>query len=94
MRFAEPIGMKALQMNRRCRRSGQETWNDLLVEHAAQFARHAGGEEKARLANIERKAAGRADRIVDHLGTLDGNIACFLVVRRHDPAAPLEEGSP
>src|SRR4029077_17779914 len=47
MRLAETVGMKPLQMDRRRRAAAcQQSRNDLLFEHAAQLARHAGGEEE------------------------------------------------
>ena len=59
----------------------------LLIEHAAHLARHAGGEEKARLADGDGEAAGRADRIVDEL-RIGRQHRLLAVVGRHDPAAP------
>src|SRR6516165_2086737 len=54
MRLAKPVGMKALQIDRGCRAAArQEARDDLLFEHAAEFARHSGGEEEASLADIE-----------------------------------------
>ena len=91
MRFAEPVGVKALQLDRRLGAAArEEARDDLLFQHAAQFARHAGGEEEARLADIHRKAAGGADRVVEDLGGHRQH-RLFLVVGRHDPAAALEE---
>src|SRR5215472_6192553 len=53
MRFAETIGMKALQMDRRWRAATREhARDDLFFEHAAQFARHAGCEKEPRLADV------------------------------------------
>ena len=91
MRLAEPIGMKALQMDRGRRSSArQEARDDLLFEHAVQLARHSGGEEKPSLADVEREAAGGADRVVEDLG--GGRQHRLLrVVRRHDPVAAAEE---
>src|SRR5439155_14048202 len=84
-------GMKPLQMDRGRRTAArQQTWNDLLFEYAAQLARHAGRKEKARPADVEGKAAGGADRVVEDLG--GGRQHRLLrVVRRHDPVAPAEE---
>src|SRR5260370_1455107 len=66
MRLAEPIGMKALQMDRGRRAAArQEARDDLLFEHAAQLARHPGRKKEARRADVEGKAAGRADRVVE-----------------------------
>ena len=67
--LADAEGVEALQP----RHAGdaaqlQQARDDLLVEHAAHLARHAGGEEEARLADGDGEAAGRADRVVDELG--------------------------
>src|SRR6516164_7302942 len=91
MRLTEPIGMKALQMDRRGRPAArQETRDDLLLEYAPQFARHTGGEEKAGPADVERKAAGGTDRLVEDLGGRRQH-RLLPVVLRHDPVAPAEE---
>src|SRR5205807_777861 len=52
--------------------------------------RHPRGEEEAGAADVEREAAGGADRIVDHLGG-DGQDRLLRVVRRQHAAAPAEE---
>ena len=67
------------------------TGDDLLLQHAVEFARHAGGEKEARLADVECEAAGGADRVVDHLGG-GGQHCLFHVVRRHGAHAAGEEG--
>src|SRR5438045_1581069 len=57
MRFAEPVGVEPLQPDRGLgAAAGEQPRDDLFLEHAAQLARHAGGEEEARLANVHRKA--------------------------------------
>ena len=79
--------MEALEVDRRRRAAArQQARDDLLLQHAAQLARHAGREEEARLADVEREAAGGADRIVDHLGR-GGQHRLLAVVGRHDAAA-------
>ena len=91
MRLAEPVGMKALQADRGLHAAfRQQARDDLLLQHAAQFARHAGGEEKPRLADIDRETAGGADRVVEDLGARRQH-RLLPVVRRHDPAAAAEE---
>ena len=91
MRLAEPVGMEALQMDRRRRAAArQQARDDLLFEHAAQLARHPGGEEEPRLADVERKAAGGADRVVEDLGGRRQH-RLLAVVRRHDAVAPAKE---
>src|SRR5207237_856 len=64
MAFAEPIGVKALQLDRRLgAAAGEEARNDLLFEHAVQFARHPGSKEKPSLAGLHRTpASGRPGR--------------------------------
>ena len=70
--------------------AGEQARDHLLLQHAAQFARHAGREEEAGTANVEREAARGADRVIDDLG--GGWQHCLLaVVRRHDAAALGEE---
>ena len=49
-----------------------------------------GREEEARLADVEREAAGGADRIVEQLGA-GGQHGLLAVVGRHHAAAPAEE---
>ena len=91
VRLAEPVGMKALQVD--CRRRAaarQEPGDDLLFEHAVELARHAGGEEKPSLADVERETAGGADRVVEDLGSRRQH-RLFAVVRRHHPVAAAEE---
>ena len=91
MQFAEPIGMEPLQVDHtRASAARQQARDDLLFEHAKQLARHAWGEEKPRLADVEREAAGGADRIVEDLGA-DRQHRLLAVIRRHDPVAPAEE---
>ena len=91
MRFAEPIGMEPLEEDRGLPAAPrQEPRDHLLVEHAVQLARHAGGEEEARLADVEREAAGRADRIVEHFRGR-GQHRLLAVVGRHDAAAAREQ---
>ena len=42
VRFAEPVGVKPLQVNGRLQAAlGEEPWDDLLLEHAPELARHA-----------------------------------------------------
>src|SRR5215472_8793253 len=78
-------------MNRgRCAAARQEPRDDLLFEHAAQLTRHAGSEEEASLADVERKAAGGADRVVEDLSSGWQHRLLFVVLR-HDAAAPAEE---
>jgi hypothetical protein len=83
--------MKPLQVNGRLQAAlGEEPWDDLLLEHAPELARHSRREEEARPADVERESARGADRIVDHLG--GGRQHRLLrVVGRHDAAALLEE---
>jgi len=68
----------------------QEARDNLLFEHAAQLARHPRGEEKSGLADIERKAASGADRVIEDLGGHQQH-RLLPVVRRHDAVAPPEE---
>src|SRR2546425_3433630 len=83
--------MESLEMDGRLQAAaGEESRNDLLLEHAAELARHPGGEEEAGLADVERKAAGGADRIVDQLG-VSGQQGLLAVVGRHHAAAPAKE---
>ena len=70
--------------------AGQQPWNDLLFKHAAQFARHTGGKEKARLADVERETASRANRVIEDFRG-QGQHRLFLVVLRHDAVAAAEE---
>ena len=73
------------------RRPWQNPRDDLLLQHAVQFARHARGEEEAGLADVEGEAAGGADRVVDHLsGGWEHRL--FDVVRRHGAHSAGEEG--
>ena len=82
--------MEALQIDRGLHAAlREEPRNDLLLEHAAQLARNAGREEEPRLADVEREAAGGADRVVEHLGA-GGQHGLLPVVGRHHAAAPLE----
>jgi len=70
MRLAEPVRMKALQVDHTRRAAArQEARDDLLFEHAVELVRDAGGEEKPGLADVESKAAGGADRVVESLGS-------------------------
>jgi hypothetical protein len=55
----------------------------LLFEHTIELARHPGGEEEAGLADVEGKAAGGADRVVEDFGGRRQH-RLFPVVRRHD----------
>src|SRR3989442_15465836 len=83
--------MESLEMDgRRQAAAGEESRNDLLLEHAGELARHPGGEEEAGLADVERKAAGGADRIVDQHGVC-GQRGFLAVVWRDYPAAPAKE---
>src|SRR5262249_51683858 len=68
VRLAEAVRVEALEMDHRLQSAlGQEPRDDLLLEHALELARHAGREEEAGSADVEREAARGADRIVDHL---------------------------
>ena len=83
--------MEALQMDRgRDTAARQQARDDLLFEHAAQFARHSRRKEEPRLADVERKAAGGADRVVEDLGGRRQH-RLLPVVRRHDAVAAAEE---
>ena len=87
MGLADAVRMKALQGNNPGGAgAGQQTRKNLFFQHPAQLTRDAGGEEEARLADIHGKAAGGADRVVDHLrrGRQHGLLA---VVRRHHAGA-------
>ena len=91
MGFAEPVGMKPLQVDRRLLAApGEKARDHLLVEHAVQLARHARREEEARLADVEREAAGGADRVVDDLGARRQH-RLLAVVGRHHAAAAAEQ---
>src|SRR5215470_17896407 len=66
--LAEPVGVEALEADRGLLAAPREqTGDDLLLEHATQLARHAGREEEARLADVEREAARGADGVVEDL---------------------------
>ncbi len=83
--------MEALQVDDAWRAAArQQARDDLLVQHAVQLARHARREEEARVADVEREAAGRADRVVEDLGRLRQH-RLLAVVGRHDAAAAVEE---
>ena len=93
MRFAEPVGVEALELDRGLRAAaGEQARDDLLLQHPAQLARHAGGEEEPRVADIHREAAGGADRVVEHL-RVDRQHRLLAVVGRHDAVAAGEEAS-
>ncbi len=82
--------MKALQVDHCLDAAALEQGgDDLLLEHASKLARHAGGEEEARVADVEREAAGGADRIVDDLAGCRQH-RLLAVVRRHHAAAAVE----
>ena len=68
----------------------QQPRDDLFIEHAVQLARHARREEEARLADVEREAACRADGIVDQLGA-GGQHGLLAIAGRHHSAAPTEQ---
>jgi hypothetical protein len=98
MRFTNAVGMKTLQVDRRRRAgAGEDAGDYLLLQHAAHLARHAGGEEEAGLADVQRETAGGADRVVDHLGG-GGQHRLLDVIRRHDAGAlgekRLHDGQP
>ena len=91
VRLPEAVGVEALQEDGAGQAGlGEQARDDLLLQHAAQLARDAGGEVEARPADVHREAAGGPDRVVDHLrgGRQHGLLA---VVGRHHPAPPLEE---
>src|SRR6266481_2832552 len=91
VRLAEAVGVKALQVDDGLQAAlCQEAGDDLLLEHAPELARHARREEEPGLADVEREAAGRADRVVDHLRG-DRQHGLLPVVRRHYAAAPAKE---
>src|SRR5207247_417136 len=84
--------MEALEMDRRLQAAlGEQSRDDLLLEHALELAWHAGREIEACLADVQREAASGADGIVDDFGGR-GQHGLLAVVRRHHPAAPTEEG--
>ena len=83
--------MKAFKVNdarRACAR--QKPRNDLFFEHPEQFAGHAGSEKEPRLADVERKPTGGADRVVEHFGA-DRQHRLLAIVLRHDAVAAPEE---
>ena len=89
--LAEAIGVKALELDRRLQPAlGEQPRDDLLLQHALELAWHAGREEEARAADVQREAAGGADRVVDHLGG-GGQHGLLAVVGRHHAAATPEE---
>ena len=91
VRFAEAVRVKPFQVDDRLQAAlGEEARDDLLLEHALELARDSRGKEEAGLSDVERKSAGGADGVVDHLGR-DGQHRLFLVVRRHHTAAPAKE---
>src|SRR5262245_57493876 len=91
MTLSQTIRTEALEEDCRLQpAAGQQARNDLLLEHPLQLARHAGREEEARAADVEREATGGADRIVDDLRGR-GQHGLLLVVGRHHAAAPAEE---
>src|SRR2546428_134067 len=91
MRFAEPVRMEPLQHDGRLHAAlREESWDDLLLEHPMELAWHPRGEEEAGLADVEREAAGRADRVVDHFCG-GGQHGLLPVVGWHHAAAPAEE---
>src|SRR5262249_36625431 len=92
MRFADPVGMKALQMNR-CLHAAlrKQPGNDVLVQHARQLPGNAGREHESRLADVERETACRADRIVEYLGA-GRQHGLLAVAGRHHAAASMEIG--
>ncbi len=90
VRFADPVGMEALQKDRGLLAGLREQpWNDLLLEHPAQLARHARREEEPRLADIQGKAASGANRVVEHFG-VRGQHRLLPVIRRHHAAAAVK----
>ena len=91
VQLAEAVGMESLEEDRRrCAAARQQARDHLLLQHAVKLARHARGEEEPCLADIEREAAGGADRVVDDLRA-GGQHGLLAVVRRHDAAALGEE---
>src|SRR2546430_15350501 len=69
VRFAEPGRIAAAEVDRRREPAARQQPRDhLLLEHALELSRHARRGEEAGLADVDREAAGGADRIVDHLG--------------------------
>src|SRR5262245_50270741 len=90
LRFAYPVGMKALQMNR-CLHAAlrKQPGNDLLLEHATQLPGNAGREHESCLADVERETAGGADRIVEYLGT-GRQHGLLAVAGRHHAAASMK----
>src|SRR6266545_4859326 len=54
VRFAEPVRVESLQVDGRLHTAlREEPRNDLLLDHAAELARHPGGEEEAGTADVE-----------------------------------------
>jgi hypothetical protein len=91
VRLPEAVGVEALEEDGPGQaRLGEQARDDLLLQHPAELARHAGGEVEARPPDVHREAAGGADRVVDHLGG-GGQHGLLAVVGRHRPAPALEE---
>ena len=83
--------MEALEVDRGgCAAAGEQARDHLLLQHAPQFARHAGREEETRAADVHGETAGGTDRVVDDLGR-GRQHRLLAVVRRHDAAALGEE---
>jgi hypothetical protein len=83
--------METLQMDRRSLPGArQEPRDDLLLQHAPELARHARREEEPRLADVERKPAGGADRVVEDFRR-GRQHRLLVVVGRHDAVAAAEE---
>src|SRR5215831_8484777 len=82
MGFADAIGMKPLEKNRRLFSALREqARNHLLFEHAAHFARNARRKEEARFADVERKTARGTNGVINQLGARRQH-RLFLVVGR------------
>src|SRR5437660_1698172 len=84
-RQAQPVPQFA-RIARHRAAAREEARDDLLLEHAVQLARHPRREEAARLADIHRKAAGAAARVMQDLAAArEPSVPAF--VPTHQPAA-------
>jgi len=91
VRLAEPVGMEPLEVDGdRPPGLGKQARDDLLLQHAAKLARHAGREKEAGGTDIESEAASGADRVVEDLrGRRQHRL--LPVVGRHGASASGEE---